>query len=707
MGTVSAVQIIPVVAAAVAALAAVASLWGRWRSPGRWIFAGGMFLLGVEAWLNARSVSALTPAAAVTWQQWRLLVLGLLPSTWVLFSLCYSRGNHAEFLQRWGWTVALGWVVPLTLALVFFDVLVIEVPDAGFPERLVGLGEAGRAIVLLALVAWVGVLLLLERTFRTAVGTIRWRIKLAMVGFGVLFGARLYADSQAYLYRAVGRETVQVEAVALLLACGLIGWSVKRAGTFEVEVYPSHAVLYRSMSLVLAGLYLFGVGVLAKLIEWWGNATAFPLAAAVWLVALVGLGLLGLSDRVRLRLRRFVSRHFERPLHDYRRLWSSFSERTAACVDQAEYCDAVARLVSETFEALSVSVWLVNESRAGLSPGASTIWSAEQVTARLREAHEGRTLVETLEGAPGPVDLEGLTGAAREELATLQPDQFGKGGGRLAVPLRAHGELLGVLTVGDRVSGMPFDGQDLDLLRCVADHAAAGLLNLRLTRRQVESKQLEAFQAMSAFFIHDLKNAASTLTLTLENLRTHFDNAEFRADALGAIRRTSERIQGLLARLAALRRGLELNARPADLNAVVREAIATLGAGFPPVELELHELPPVPLDAGQMQQVIANFLINARDALGPEGQGRIAVRTAPHNGGVKLEVHDTGCGMAPEFVRTQLFRPFQSTKARGLGIGMFQARVIVEAHRGRIEVDSAPGHGTTVQVWLPLTSSRP
>jgi putative PEP-CTERM system histidine kinase len=233
----------------------------------------------------------------------------------------------------------------------------------------------------------------------------------------------------------------------------------------------------------------------------------------------------------------------------------------------------------------------------------------------------------------------------------------------------------------------------------MADQTAAGLLNRRLTRQLLEAKQLEAFQAMSAFFIHDLKNAASTLTLTLENLRVHFDDPEFRQDALGAIGRTTERIQGLIQRLAALRRGLALNTAPADLNAVVRSALQTLGSGFPPVELDLGALPPTRLDAEQMQQVITNFLLNARDAT--EGRGRIAVRTTPRNGWVELEVRDDGCGMTPEFLRQQLFRPFQTTKGRGLGIGMFQAKVIVEAHRGRIEVDSAPGRGTTVRVLLP------
>lgn len=697
---------VPLLAAAVAALLAVAAVAGRTRSPGRWIFAAAMAVLAVETFLSRRSATAPTPGGAARWQEWRLLAFALLPGLWSLFSLCYSRGNHAEFLRRWGGWVAFSLIGPLVLAFVFHDDLVIELPPGpAATVYVVGLGWAGKALHVFAMLAWVFVLLNLERTFRTAVGTMRWRIKFAIVGFAVLFGTRLYTSSQAFLYSAVPRTHSVIVACAILLACLLVVASVARARAFEVEVYPSHAILYNSLTIVLAGLYLLGVGVLAKLVEAWGGDGNFPVAAALMLAALVGLGLLALSDRLRMRLRRFVSRHFQRPLHDYRRLWSGFSERTATCVNQPEYCQAVARLVSETFESLSVSVWLVDDARSGLAWGASTVLSAERAAALLARPEATRPVVEALRDETRPVALDTGTEVWREALRQLQPDQFGKGGGRLAMPLRAHGEFLGVITLGDRVSGVPFDGQDLDLLRCLADQTAAGLLNLRLTRRRLESKQLEAFQAMSTFFVHDLKNAASTLALTLENLRVHFDNPAFRQDALGAIGRATDRINGLIQRLAALRQGLELTAHRTDLNAVVQAALQSLGTGFPKVELALADLPPARLDARQMQQVIANFLLNARDAIGE--QGHIAVRTARQNGWAVLSVTDDGCGMTPEFLRQQLFRPFQTTKSRGLGIGLFQAKVIVEAHRGRIEVDSAPGRGTTVRVLVPLEADQP
>ena len=98
--------------------------------------------------------------------------------------------------------------------------------------------------------------------------------------------------------------------------------------------------------------------------------------------------------------------------------------------------------------------------------------------------------------------------------------------------------------------------------------------------------------------------------------------------------------------------------------------------------------------------MITNLLLNARDALGPRGE--ITIETSQRNSWAILSVVDNGCGMSPAFVKASLFRPFQTTKKKGLGIGMFQSKMIVEAHRGKIQVESEPGAGTTFRVMLPL-----
>jgi len=280
------------------------------------------------------------------------------------------------------------------------------------------------------------------------------------------------------------------------------------------------------------------------------------------------------------------------------------------------------------------------------------------------------------------------------------PNQFPNGGDRFAVPLRVGNELIGLMTLGDRVGGAPFSVQDLDLLKSVSDQAATSLLNLRLTHRLSQAKQLEAFQAMSAFFVHDLKNTASTLSLMLQNLPVHFDDPGFREDALRGISKTVGHLNDLISRLNLLRQELVLHPVESDLNELVTESLKgqeqTLG-----IEA-IKELRPVPklcLDPAQIQKVVTNLVLNAREAVG--SSGRIHIGTNQHDGWAILEVADTGCGMTPEFIQEKLFRPFQTTKKNGIGIGMFHCKLIVEAHRGRIEVESAQGHGTTFRVWLP------
>lgn len=92
-------------------------------------------------------------------------------------------------------------------------------------------------------------------------------------------------------------------------------------------------------------------------------------------------------------------------------------------------------------------------------------------------------------------------------------------------------------------------------------------------------------------------------------------------------------------------------------------------------------------------------MINAQEAVGREGT--VVVETVAREGAVDLIVRDTGCGMSAEFIREELFRPFRSTKSNGLGVGMFQSRMIVEAHGGTIDVESEQGAGATFRITLP------
>ena len=186
----------------------------------------------------------------------------------------------------------------------------------------------------------------------------------------------------------------------------------------------------------------------------------------------------------------------------------------------------------------------------------------------------------------------------------------------------------------------------------------------------------------------------------LKNLPAHFDDPQFREDTLRGVGNTARRIDETIARLSALRQRPEF--RPVDVDLVQLVADATDGLDEPRAVELTRELLPVPgilADREQVRSVVTNLLLNARDAVGQGGC--INVRTDSADGFVVLTVADNGCGMTPAFLKDSLFRPFQTTKSKGLGIGMFQARMVVEAHGGNIQVNSEAGRGTTVRVSFP------
>jgi signal transduction histidine kinase len=189
--------------------------------------------------------------------------------------------------------------------------------------------------------------------------------------------------------------------------------------------------------------------------------------------------------------------------------------------------------------------------------------------------------------------------------------------------------------------------------------------------------------------------------LLLQNFPAHYHNPAFREDALCGIGKSVHHIDDLIRRLTLLRQELAIKPAEADLNQIVAKALEGLeGAQHVQLARELQPLPKQLLDAEQLDKVVLNLLLNAKEAL--NGGGEIRVATGVRDNWTVLSVTDNGCGMTREFVERSLFRPFQTTKKNGIGIGMFQSKMIVEAHHGKIEVETSPDNGTTFRVLLPL-----
>ena len=697
---------LPFVAGLSSLALAMASLVRRKPSPATWCFFAGMAVLGVDSILTGLGLRASGLGDLIYWLTAAFIVKSLVPVIWLCFSLAHSRADSREALTRWRIPLAVSGLLPMALSVVFRDQLFQVVPGGTAGNVwLLQFGAIATALNVVYLVVLVLILMNLEQTFRSAVGTMRWRLKFVVLALVVIFGARLYVGSQEILFSAPNMALWAVESGALLIGCVFLALSYARTGWTEIAVYPSSAVLRSSLTILIVGGYLFVVGVLAQIVRRFGGAELFQVQALVVLLGMAGLAVLLLSDRARQKIHAFVVRHFRKAQHDSVRVWTLFSRRLASVTDQARLCSVSATLISETFDVLSVTLWLLDEEKGRLVVAASTSRQAPRDSDTDSADIASSAVTVGLQGKSSPFDLEEANEAWVEELRRLNSSAFASGGRRLCIPLRAGEQSLGVIVLADRINGAIYTVEELELLSCIGDQITSVVLNLRLATVVAHAKELEAFRTMSTFFVHDLKNAAASLNLMLKNLPVHFDEPAFREDALRGVGNTARRIDDMIARLSALRQRTEFVRADTDLNQLVSEALDRVDE-MPNIELtrEFRPLPRILADREQIQSVVTNLVLNARDALG--SGGRIQVRTEHREGRAVLSVMDNGCGMSPAFVKESLFRPFQSTKKKGLGIGLFQCRAIVHAHGGGLRVETELGKGTTFLASFPVNEAQ-
>jgi signal transduction histidine kinase len=250
--------------------------------------------------------------------------------------------------------------------------------------------------------------------------------------------------------------------------------------------------------------------------------------------------------------------------------------------------------------------------------------------------------------------------------------------------------------------------QSSDDLRPLAENL--GLMTKQLRdqlAREAESRQFQSFVRLSAVLTHDLKNAIEALSLIVGNMERHFDNKEFRADAMKSLTGCTDNLRALVARLSnpvATLSGEHKRPRPVDLVPMLQRVISMTvepGNDKHKIIIDLPESLFALVDLERMEKVVENLVINGREAMTKESGTLSIVAGTTDEGKPFFSVSDTGEGMSQRFIEDKLFHPFATTKKRGVGLGLYTCREVVVANGGSISVDSREGAGTTFRVVLP------
>ena len=544
----------------------------------------------------------------------------------------------------------------------------------------------------------VGGLVLVQNVY----GLERERGRSALRWNAAALGAVWLCDLNFYIIAWLG--DAQPQAMAVLRGIVLIPVAVMlvvaRTRSAHRRIRPSRAMAFQSLSLLVIGGYLVTMVGAAQSLAWLGD-TAPPLAQVGFVFTSAVLALIVLpSGRVRGWMKVTVTKHLFQHRYDYRAEWLRFTETIGRG-------DSGATLEERTIKAIGditdspAGLLLVPGDRGELTLAARWQWRTLDVPAEAMP-DEARLFFER-DGFIVDCDAVRRGVAKRGEGAIMPEWLLDEPRAWALVPLLHFERLVGVIVLARPAHQRELDWEDFDLLRVVGRQLASYLAEHAGQEALLDASRFDEFNRRIAFVMHDVKNLASQLTLLCRNAERHGENPAFRADMQITVRNAADKLNGLITKLS------RYGAAPLERLGVIEpvevvQAVAQRhGQAHPIAFSSLPEPMRVIGNRETLEQVLVHLVQNAIDASPGDAPITLGVRSEGLH--AAIEVIDSGTGMSPDFVRNRLFKPFVSTKPGGFGIGAFEARELVRAMQGRLDVESREGLGSRFVIRLPLAEA--
>lgn len=666
-------------ASALFACIAAASVVRKTGGTGNWLHVATSAISGL--WAAVAAWLAYMPEPALVSWHWRLDILRL--SSWLLFASALLRARSGTEVTGKRPIIGLGHISILLLVALLAGVMQpSEQVLAGY-YLAIGLTIAG---------------LVLTEQFVAQAGTPRWWvIKPFVLGLGALFVFDLIYYSSGVLFREPDSHLWSARGIVHSIAALVIAISAARSRGWRDELHLSHDAAFRVTSIVLAGTYLMLISVGAYWVAHFGGDWGGTLKVAFVFAAILVLAGIALSGQWRAALRVSIAKNLFSYRYDYRTEWSRFTEQLASRsmgdTDHQRMIRAMASLV----ESPGGQLWI----RADRDFRAIDVLEAPQTDDKERS---DSSLVQFLDRTHWVINLDDARARDSRYQGLELPvwlKQYADAW--LVVPLATGSELTGFMVLNRALAHLDLNWEVRDILKMSGTQLAVHLSELRAKAQLVESERFDAFNRMSAYVVHDLKNLVAQLDLLVRNAERHKDNPEFQADMLETVQHAVSRMQQLMLQL----RSGSIPADPPkrlEFSALLQKVVDGKTAIGAEIETVIEPSVVVAGHADRLERVAGHLIQNAMEASSTHST-KIGVRLGKLNANAVLEVSDSGVGMSETFIREKLFHPFQTTKPNGMGIGMYESAQYLKSIGGRIDVQSVPFAGSTFRVELPLLNA--
>lgn len=558
------------------------------------------------------------------------------------------------------------------------------------PLVFAALASASQAIGL-AIAA--GALILVHNLYGLAAPDSRSALRFPMLALAAMWAFDLHFYTVDFFTRGPALELFALRGLVLAALAPLFALGVRNASW---KIHISRVATFQSLSVIFILFYLIAMMLAARAIEIVGGDWArVGQVGVIFVTTLAALVLLP-SAKLRAWLRVMLAKHLFEHRYDYRQEWLRFTDTVGRKgEDLAPLEERVVKALADIGGSPGGLLLLADEHRR-LSPAGRWNWS-QQVPDAGAEANE---LIRHVEQAAFVVDFAGVRDGllVRGEASIRVPAWLaGMERAWAGIPLSHEGRLAGLVILEHPAVRRRLDWEDFDLFRTAGIQAASYIAEARSQQALADAQRFDEFNRRFAFILHDIKNLVSQLSLVARNAERHADNPEFRADMIATLQSSVRKMNDLLVRLSPGAPRESDPPRAVEIGPIL-EALAAAKRRAHPVRLFSQPGLVAMADPGALEQALVHLVQNAIEASAPDDP--VVVRCFESGGDVAIEVIDRGHGMAAEFVRTRLFQPFASTKETGFGIGAFEARALILAMGGRIEVDSRVGEGTRFTLFL-------
>ncbi|MDX2367625.1 MAG: PEP-CTERM system histidine kinase PrsK [Colwellia sp.] len=537
-------------------------------------------------------------------------------------------------------------------------------------------------------------LVLLEQIYRGANVEARKSITPLVIALGsvAVFDFVLYA--QATMVGGIEFDFWYIRGYLSALAVPLLLISIRRFKEGAVRIFVSRNVVFYSSMLMIAGLYLLLMAVAGYLINYLGGEWGQLVSFGFFILGSIVLVVLLITETVRRQVKVFISKHFFANKYEYREEWLELIGQIETASAE-NYCQMSLQIMMSKVGATGGVILKAkgnNRFTVRHSNGIELDESFDNDLMLLEHFTKNHGwIIDINEYNEDPLLYPGLF---------IQPNIWHAVGVNILVPILIGKDFYGFFILSNSDEENKLNWEDRDLLFAIAKQLGNFISLNEANDKLAESKQFDAFNQMSAFLVHDLKNVQAQLALITSNATLHRDNPEFVDDVFETVESATERLAKVLAQLRN-KQVAQSTSKKVDLSEIIERVIAQRNVMPPQVTIESNEECLATIDYERFFSVMNHLIQNAQEATSDDGWVKIALNKQQER--IKIVISDNGCGMSESFTKSRLFKPFDTTKGNaGMGIGVFEAKQFIESVAGTLKVESVEGQGTKMIICLPV-----